>query len=178
MTATGAGHWPGRGNQHFEQIAHLSPLDEGMTQRKLRHDLVAIPSALSLAQHVALVDELGEDPVGGAFGDPDRGGDVAQADARIMGHAGEDMGVIGQKVPSPGRRGRLLLLISGNQIHEYRIHSMSSQRSRRFIRPGGIAGKGPSNRGPERELAMDAGTPGPGDNRRLVELEAEAAAMS
>jgi hypothetical protein len=28
--------------------------------------------------------------------------------------------------------------------------------------------------GPERDLAMDSGTPGPAKNRRLVELEAEA----
>jgi hypothetical protein len=51
-----------------------------MTQGKLRYDLIPISSTLSLAQHVALVDEVGEDPVGGAFGDPDCGGDVPQSD--------------------------------------------------------------------------------------------------
>ena len=30
------------------------------------------------------------------------------------------------------------------------------------------------HRGPERDLAMDSGTPGPAKNRRLIELEAEA----
>jgi hypothetical protein len=45
-----------------------------MAQRTLGHDLVAVPPAISLAQHVALLDELGEDPVGGPLGDPDRGG--------------------------------------------------------------------------------------------------------
>ena len=54
----------------------------------------------SLAQHVALFDQLGEDPVGGALGDPDRGGDVAQPDARVTGDADEDVGVVGQKVPA------------------------------------------------------------------------------
>jgi hypothetical protein len=38
--------------------------------------------------------------VGGAFGDPDRGGDVAQAGSRVMSHARKDVGVVGQKVPS------------------------------------------------------------------------------
>ena len=94
------------------RLAHLALLDEGMTHGTPRHDLVAVSSALSLAQHVALFDQLGEDPVGGALGDAYRCGDVAQADARVMGHAQEDMGVVGQKVPARGRRGRPLLLIS------------------------------------------------------------------
>ena len=55
-----------------------------MTQGKLRYDLVVISSALSLAQHVTLFDELGQDPVGGALGDAHRSGDVAQADARVI----------------------------------------------------------------------------------------------
>ena len=71
-----------------------------MPQGKLSLDLVAVPPALSLAQHVALFDELGEDPVGGTLGDPDRSGDVAQADARVMSHAYKDVGVVGQKVPA------------------------------------------------------------------------------
>jgi hypothetical protein len=71
-----------------------------MTQGKVRHDLVPISPALPLAQHIATFDELGEDPVGGAFGDPDRGGDVAEADSRIIGHAGKDVGVVGQEVPA------------------------------------------------------------------------------
>ena len=85
-----------------------------MTHRTLRHDLVAIASALPLAQHVALLDQLGQDPVGGALGDPYRCGDVAQADARVIRDAGEDMGVVGQKVPAAAAgAGRSLLLISG-----------------------------------------------------------------
>ena len=55
-----------------------------MAQGKLRLDLVAVPPALSLAQHVALLEQLGQDPVGGPFGDPDRSGDVARADSRVM----------------------------------------------------------------------------------------------
>jgi hypothetical protein len=87
-------------DQDREYIAHLAPLDERMTQGKLRLDLVAVSPANSLPRHVALFDQLGEDPLGGAFGDPDRSGDVAQADSRIMSHAREDVGVVGQKVPN------------------------------------------------------------------------------
>jgi hypothetical protein len=82
-----------------------------MTQGKLRHDPVTISSPLSLAQHVALFDQLGQDPVGGALGDAYRDGNVAQADAWVMGHAREDVGVVCQKVPA-GCSCRPLLLIS------------------------------------------------------------------
>ena len=51
---------------------------------------------MSLAQHVAPFDQLGHDPVGGAFGDPGRG-DVAQADSGVMSHAHKDVGVVRQK---------------------------------------------------------------------------------
>jgi hypothetical protein len=47
-----------------------------MTQRKLRYDLVAVSPARPLAQHVTLFDELGEDPVGSALGDPYRNRDA------------------------------------------------------------------------------------------------------
>ena len=53
---------------------------------------VAVPPAVSLAQHLALVDELGQDPVGGPLCDADRGGDIAKADPGIVGDAGEDAG--------------------------------------------------------------------------------------
>jgi hypothetical protein len=42
--------------QDVEQLANLPLLDEGMPQGELRLDLVAVPPALSLAQHVALFD--------------------------------------------------------------------------------------------------------------------------
>ena len=42
--------------QDFEQVANLPLLEEGMPQGKLRLDLVAVPPALPLARHVALVD--------------------------------------------------------------------------------------------------------------------------
>ena len=78
-----AEHHPGRavaGCADPSSTSSRSPTSRswtrGMTQGKLRLDLVAVPPAMSLAQHVALFDQLGQDPVGGALGDPDRGGDV------------------------------------------------------------------------------------------------------
>jgi hypothetical protein len=96
-----------------------------MGQGKLRHDPVTISSPPSRAQHVALFDKLGQDPVGGPLRDPYRGGDVAQADAGVMSHAHKDMGVVCQKVPA-GRPGRPLLLVSGTQIHECMVHCLTA----------------------------------------------------
>jgi hypothetical protein len=104
--------------QHFEQLPHLSPLDERMPQGKIGYDLVAVAPSLSLPQHVASFDQLGEDPVGAALGDPDRGGDVPQADSRVIGNAAKDVGVVGQEVPR-------WMLISRKRIHEYMIHLSS-----------------------------------------------------
>jgi hypothetical protein len=95
-----------RADQDLEQIAHRSLLDEGMTQGNLRHDLVTVPPALSLAQHVTLFDQLGQDPVGGALGDPDRSGDVAQADPWVVSDANKHVRVVCQKVPASGHRCR------------------------------------------------------------------------
>ena len=55
---------PLRSQQHVEQVTDLAVLDERVAQGKLRLDLVAVPPAMSLAQHVALLDQLGQDPVG------------------------------------------------------------------------------------------------------------------
>lgn len=71
-----------------------------MPQGKVRLDLVAVPPAVSLAQDVALFNELGQNPVGGSFSDAYRSSDVAQADARVMGHAYKDVGVMCQKIPA------------------------------------------------------------------------------
>src|SRR5918994_1864444 len=96
-----------------------------MTQGKLGFDLVAVSPAMSLAQHVALLDQLREDPVSGALGDPDRCGDVAQADSRVMSHAHEDVGVVCQKVPVRDRCLGTPRLISRSCFHEYMIHCVS-----------------------------------------------------
>jgi hypothetical protein len=90
-----------------------------MAERKLGYDLVAVPPAIPLAQDIPLVDQLGQDPVGRAFGDPDRNGNVAQAYPRISGHAGKDVSVVRQKVPARGRGlRRTLVRISRSLFHE------------------------------------------------------------
>jgi hypothetical protein len=98
-----------------------------MAQGKLGHDLIAVSPALSLTQHIALLDQLGQDPVSRAFGDPDRGGDIPQADTGVIRHAHEDVGVVRQEVPAGWHHG-CLLLISGNFIHVHTIQCLLPHR--------------------------------------------------
>jgi hypothetical protein len=71
-----------------------------------------ISASVSLAEHIAVFDELGQDPVGRALSDADCASDVAQTDTGIVGHTAKDMGVVGQEVPAR-RPGHRLLVISG-----------------------------------------------------------------
>jgi len=58
-------------------------------------DEVGIAATRALACDVAGIGELGDDAVGGSFGDPDALTDVAQADPGLIGYADQDLGVIG-----------------------------------------------------------------------------------
>lgn len=104
-------------------------MDERVAKGKLRLDLVAVPAALSLAEHIALVDQLGEDLVGAALCDPDSNGDVAQPDAGVMGDADEDVGVVGEEVPATcNGPGRCLPSFSGIIVHEFMLHYSKSRK--------------------------------------------------
>jgi hypothetical protein len=78
-------------------------LNERVPQGKLRLDLVAVPAAMSLAEHIALVDQLGEDLVSAPLRDADSSGYVAKADPRVMSDAEKDVGVVGEEVPASSR---------------------------------------------------------------------------
>lgn len=59
--------------------------------------LVAAPNAFT--REIASIDEVGDDPLGSALGDPDAIGDIAEAHLGIGGDAQEDLGMIGEKGP-------------------------------------------------------------------------------
>jgi hypothetical protein len=63
-------------------------------------DLVAVSSPVSLSHHVALVDQLGEDPMRGTLSDSHRVGDIPHPDAWILGDTQENVGVVGEQVPA------------------------------------------------------------------------------
>jgi hypothetical protein len=68
---------------------------------KLRPDVVVVAPAGSLARHVTLIHEIGQDLVGGTLGDSHRIRDVAQSDARVVCNAQEDVSVVREEVPPP-----------------------------------------------------------------------------
>ena len=70
-----------------------------MSERKLAHHLVTIAPAVLLPKYVTVSDQLREDSVGRAFGDPDLFGDLPKPDPWVPRDAREDMGMVGQEVP-------------------------------------------------------------------------------
>src|SRR5690349_16743406 len=107
--------------ERLEQLSHLTLADKRMAQRLLGLDLVVIAAPPPLSQHIPILDQLGENLVGAALGDADRGSDVAQANTGIPGDAEQDVGMVRKEVPSRRRRGwgrYWLIYISRKIIHE------------------------------------------------------------
>ena len=98
------------GREDREQVADASIARERIGHRQLRPHRVAVPAADALPRHVAGVDELADDPVRGALGDPDGLTDVAQPHARVVRDADQDARVVRQERPVGG---------SGNHDREF-----------------------------------------------------------
>jgi hypothetical protein len=87
--------------KHFEQIANPALLclrREGVMQRKLGIHLVDVSPATSLANDVAVLDQLGDDPMGASLRDPHRLGDITQANAGVVRDAEQDLSVVRQEL--------------------------------------------------------------------------------
>jgi hypothetical protein len=70
-----------------------------VAHESMRVDPVLVPTAVALSVDVARLDEVGEDPLRGSFGDPDVLSDVAEPDVRSSGDAEEDLGVVRKEPP-------------------------------------------------------------------------------
>lgn len=73
----------------------------GVAHRVRAVDFVAVPPADAGCAHVPGFNQLGEDPLRCAFGDPDPGRDVAKTDVRVLREAEKDLGVVRQERPTP-----------------------------------------------------------------------------
>ena len=69
-----------RYDEDVEYLADGALLRDRFAQRQVRPDLVAVATAILVLDDVAAVGQVGDDAVGAAFGDIQRGGDVAEAD--------------------------------------------------------------------------------------------------
>ena len=71
-----------------------------MRERQITLDGVPITPALSFPHDISLLSQLREDSVGPALGNAYRVSDIPDANARVIGDANEDVGVVGQEVPA------------------------------------------------------------------------------
>jgi hypothetical protein len=69
-------------------------------------DDVAVAASHALALDESGVDQVGQDPLRRADGDPDGVRDVTETDVRVAGDAEQDLRVVGDELPpAPGRFG-------------------------------------------------------------------------
>ena len=62
-------------------------------------DAVVVSTADPFALDVAGLDEVGDDALGGSFGDSDTLGDVTESRVGIAAEAEKDLGVVGEEPP-------------------------------------------------------------------------------
>ena len=82
-----------------EEGADFDVLLRGVAHVLVLVDAVAVAAAVALAFDVSGLDEVGEDALGGSFGDPDLLGDVAEPDVWRAGDAEEHLCVVGEEAP-------------------------------------------------------------------------------
>ena len=71
----------------------------GVAHRCPAVDEVVVAAADAAAIDNPGLDEISDDPLGGALGDSDLDGDVPERDVDVLGDADEHLGVVGQECP-------------------------------------------------------------------------------
>jgi hypothetical protein len=89
-----------REREEIEQFADFVAELGGVAHLDLAVDRVAVSTSNAFPVDEALLDEVGEYSLGGAFRDPDVGGDVAEPDVRVSGDAEQHLGVVGDESPA------------------------------------------------------------------------------
>ena len=72
-----------------------------MPHRSVGHDVVAVPTTLSVARQAACCFEIFHDPLHGALGDSDLIGKIAQPQLRVTSKADQHVAVVGEERPTP-----------------------------------------------------------------------------
>lgn len=76
---------------------------QGMPERKLGVELIAVAPSVALTREVAIRDEFGDDALGGAFGDPHFYCDIAQSHPGVLRNAEQNVCVVSEKGPGGHR---------------------------------------------------------------------------
>lgn len=110
--------------QYLENLADVvAPLD-GVAHRSRRPDSVVVAPTSAVPVEVAGFDQVGDDCLRGAFGDPDPLGDIAETYPRVACDAQQGVGVVGQEGPR-SHTGILRLLL--DIPHRYVVHPSPHQ---------------------------------------------------
>jgi hypothetical protein len=86
-------------SEELEQDADFDSLLGRVAHVHVRIDPILVSAAAALSVDETRLNKVGEDPLGGALGDPDLFGDVAEPDVRSAGYAEKDLGVVGEEPP-------------------------------------------------------------------------------
>lgn len=86
----------------MEQLADLVVELGRVAHVRFGVDGVVVSSAFALAGDEPVFDEVGDDALSGAFGDPHCGGDVAEPCFGVAGDAEQNLGVVGEERPAFG----------------------------------------------------------------------------
>lgn len=86
--------------EELEQDADFDSLLGRVAHVHVRVDAILVSAAVALSVDEPGLNKVGEDPLGGALGDPDLFSDVAEPDVRSASDAEKDLGVVGEEPPS------------------------------------------------------------------------------
>ena len=85
--------------QELQELADLVAVLGGVAHGDVGVDAIAVSTADAFALDVAGVDQVGDDALGGAFGDTDALRDVTESRVRIADETEQDLGVVGEEPP-------------------------------------------------------------------------------
>jgi hypothetical protein len=88
-----------RVSEEIEQLADGPLPEESLRQRLVDLDPVAVATASFVFEHVFGFHEVGDDAVCGTLCDAERGGDLPQTHARVVGDAQQRLSVVRQETP-------------------------------------------------------------------------------
>ena len=91
----GAWGFPKKGKQVADPMSML----DGMAKRLVGVDSVVVPSTHAGSLNIASIDKIGDNSLGGAFGNPDLSRDIASTYARVIGDANHHVAVVGEERP-------------------------------------------------------------------------------
>lgn len=88
------------GREDLEEVAELAVLGLEVPQRHVRVDAVVVAPPDPLPGQISGLDEIPDDALDGALGDPQPLGDVDHPDVRVLGDAQQHEQVVGDERPA------------------------------------------------------------------------------